>query len=68
MRAGNANLRGNEMKCTGIPAAIAALMLWSGIATAVPSGKTVEFASPRGKVTFDGKVHANKGLQMRGLP
>ncbi len=32
-------------------------------ATAVPPGKTVEFASPMGKVVFDGKVHAAKGLK-----
>src|SRR6185369_6955833 len=29
----------------------------------VPPGKTLEFASPRGKVTFAGKVHADKGLK-----
>jgi c(7)-type cytochrome triheme protein len=30
---------------------------------AVPPGKTVEFASPMGKVTFDGKMHADKGMK-----
>ncbi len=30
---------------------------------AVAPGKTAEFASPMGKVTFDGKAHADKGLK-----
>jgi c(7)-type cytochrome triheme protein len=51
------------MKLTGIFAIFAALTLSIGNAMAVPSGRTVEFASPQGKVTFDGKVHADKGLQ-----
>ena len=32
-------------------------------AMAIPSGKTLDWDSPQGKVTFDGMVHANKGLQ-----
>ena len=32
-------------------------------AMAVPPGKTVEFQSPMGKVVFDGKAHASKGLK-----
>jgi c(7)-type cytochrome triheme protein len=32
-------------------------------AEAVPPGKTAEWESPMGKVTFDGKVHADKGLK-----
>jgi len=32
-------------------------------AIAVPSGKTLDWESPQGKVTFDGKVHADKGLK-----
>jgi c(7)-type cytochrome triheme protein len=51
------------MKFAGIFAAFAALMLSIGNVMAVPPGKTVEFASPKGKVTFDGKVHADKGLK-----
>jgi len=51
------------MKLTGIFAVSAALALSIGSVMAVPPGKTVEFASPRGKVTFDGKVHADKGLK-----
>jgi len=51
------------MKFTGILTVFLALMLSIGNAMAVPPGKTVEFASPMGKVTFDGKVHADKGLK-----
>jgi len=51
------------MKITGIAAVFAALALSTGYVLAVPSGKTVELDSPRGKVTFDGKVHADKGLK-----
>ena len=51
------------MKLTGIFAVFATLTFSIGNVMAVPSGKTVEFASPRGKVTFDGKVHADKGLK-----
>lgn len=51
------------MKLTGIVAIFAMLTLSIGNVMAVPSGKTVEFANPRGKVTFDGKVHADKGLK-----
>jgi c(7)-type cytochrome triheme protein len=51
------------MKLTGVFAVSAALALSIGSVMAVPPGKTVEFASPRGKATFDGKVHADKGLK-----
>jgi len=51
------------MKLTGIFAVSAALALSFGSVMAVPPGKTVEFTSSRGKVTFDGKVHADKGLK-----
>ena len=30
---------------------------------AVPVGKTLEWETANGKVTFDGKVHADKGLK-----
>jgi c(7)-type cytochrome triheme protein len=63
MLVGKTEQRGDKMKFAGIAAAIAGLMLSAGNVMAVPSGKTVEFASPRGKVTFSGKVHADKGLQ-----
>jgi c(7)-type cytochrome triheme protein len=39
-------------------------VMFVGSAMAVPPGKTVEFdKSPNGKVVFDGKVHADKGLK-----
>jgi len=53
----------DKMKLTGIFAIFATLTLSIGNVMAVPSGKTVEFASPVGKVIFEGKVHADKGLQ-----
>jgi len=43
--------------------AMVALVAFSESASAVPPGMTVEFASPMGKVTFDGKFHAGKGLK-----
>ena len=51
------------MKFARIFAAFAALMLSIGNVMAVPPGKTVEFASPKGNVIFDGKAHADKGLK-----
>ena len=51
------------MNIAGKSAVLAALSLALGNVMAVPPGKTVEFASPRGKVVFDGKVHADKGLK-----
>ncbi len=51
------------MKCAGILTVIAALALPIGNVMAVPPGKTAEFASARGNVTFDGKTHADKGLK-----
>ena len=55
--------RGDKMKFSGILAVFAALVLSVGNVMAVPPGQTVEFASPMGKVTFDGKAHASKGQQ-----
>jgi c(7)-type cytochrome triheme protein len=44
--------------------AILIAVVFVGSAVAVPPGKTVEFAGGAlGKVTFDGKVHADKGLK-----
>ena len=51
------------MKIAGILAVSAALMLATGNVMAVPPGKTVAFSSPMGKVSFDGKVHADKGIK-----
>ena len=41
-----------------------AIVLSIGSAKAAPPGKTVEFAGgDQGKVVFDGKIHADKGLK-----
>jgi c(7)-type cytochrome triheme protein len=37
--------------------------IFAGNAGAVAPGKTAEWDAPMGKVTFDGKVHADKGLK-----
>lgn len=45
-------------------AVIAAFALsFAGTVLAVPPGKTVDWDNPAGKVVFDGKVHADKGLK-----
>ena len=51
------------MKLAGILAVFAALMLSIGNIMAVPPGKTLDYSSSKGKVTFDGKAHAGKGLK-----
>ena len=51
------------MKYSGRLAVFAALMLALGNVMAVPPGKTLDFASPMGKVVFDGKAHADKGAK-----
>jgi c(7)-type cytochrome triheme protein len=52
------------MKFTQILIAAIAAMVFVGGALAVPPGKTVEYAGgPAGKVVFDGKAHADKGLK-----
>jgi len=44
--------------------AVVVVFAFSMTAFAVPSGKTVEFTpAGAGKVVFDGKVHADKGLK-----
>ena len=51
------------MKVAGILAVILALMLSIGNAMAMPAGK-IEFAGgDKGKVAFDAKTHADKGLK-----
>jgi c(7)-type cytochrome triheme protein len=42
---------------------LCAAVMFAGSAMAVPSGKTLEWDSPAGKVIFDGKVHAEHGLK-----
>src|ERR1017187_5948819 len=54
------------MKLAKMLAVFAALMFSIGSVMAVPPGKTVEFASTMGKVTFSGKAHADKGLKCTG--
>lgn len=43
---------------------IAIAVVFIGSAMAVPPGKTIEYAGGgAGKVVFDGKIHADKGLK-----
>ena len=52
------------MKLASLAAIILACAFSIGTAMAVPAGKTVELAGgDQGKVVFDGKVHADKGLK-----
>jgi c(7)-type cytochrome triheme protein len=50
-------------KISAALAALAALAFSVGNVMAVPPGKTIEFASPNGKVVFNGKEHAEKGVK-----
>jgi c(7)-type cytochrome triheme protein len=43
--------------------AVFAVMMFIGTAMAVPPGKTVDWDTSAGKVVFDGKIHADKGLK-----
>lgn len=52
------------MKFAAVLAVILAAVLSFGGAWAVPAGKAVEYtSSPEGKVVFEGKLHADKGLK-----
>jgi len=52
------------MKLLTILFTLAIAVVFIGSAMAVPPGKTVEFAGGgAGKVVFDGKTHADKGLK-----
>lgn len=52
------------MRKTVLLVTILFLVAFVGSAFAVPAGKTVDFdGGAAGKVTFDGKVHADKGLK-----
>lgn len=52
------------MKKTVLFVAMLVIVAFVGSALAVPPGKTVEFAGGgAGKVVFDGKTHADKGLK-----
>jgi c(7)-type cytochrome triheme protein len=54
-----------HMKLIGTIVAVLAIVAFVvGTALAVPPGKTVDFAGgAMGKVVFDGKIHADKGLK-----
>ncbi len=52
------------MRITVLLLTVIIAVAFVGSAFAVPPGKTVEFAGgAEGKVIFDGKVHADKGLK-----
>ena len=52
------------MKKTVLFVALLVIVAFVGSALAVPPGKTVEYAGGgAGKVVFDGKAHADKGLK-----
>lgn len=52
------------MKFTAILVLVLGTFLAAGSVTATAPGVKVEYAGgPMGKVTFDGKIHADKGLQ-----
>ena len=51
------------MKLAGILTVILALWLSIGNVMALPAGKMEFTGSDKGKVTFDAKVHADKGLK-----
>lgn len=49
-----------------ISLALAALLLTTGLALAVPAGKVLEFKnSPIGVVKFDGSLHKDKGFSCK---
>lgn len=52
------------MRFAAVVALVLTAVLSFGSALAVPPGKNIEFAGGgKGKVVFDGKVHADKGLK-----
>ncbi len=55
---------GEDMRILTAVLAIMIAVVFVGSAMAVPPGKTAEFkGGALGKVTFDGKTHADKGLK-----
>jgi c(7)-type cytochrome triheme protein len=55
---------GENMRIFIFVLTVAIAVMFVGSAMAVPPGKTIEFADgAMGKVIFDGKVHADKGLK-----
>ncbi|HMK60243.1 MAG TPA: c(7)-type cytochrome triheme domain-containing protein [Dissulfurispiraceae bacterium] len=55
------------MKIAVLAVMVVAMVALIGTSWAVPPGKTVEFAGEKspGKVVFDGKIHADKGLKCK---
>ena len=51
------------MKSMARLAVVMAVLMMAVNALAVPSVKTKSWDSPQGKVTFDGKIHLDKGLK-----
>jgi c(7)-type cytochrome triheme protein len=52
------------MKLVSILVAISIVLAFTAAAMAVPAGRTIEYPDgAMGKVIFDGKVHAEKGLK-----
>jgi c(7)-type cytochrome triheme protein len=51
------------MKLTVISVAVLSMIIFVAGALAVPPGKTIEWENPMGKITFDGKIHMDKGLK-----
>jgi c(7)-type cytochrome triheme protein len=56
---------GEEMRYLAILIVAIVAVAFVGSAMAVPPGKSIDFtgAAAQGKVTFDGKAHADKGLK-----
>jgi c(7)-type cytochrome triheme protein len=55
---------GEKMRITVLLVTILVAVAFVGSAFATPAGKSVEFAGGgQGKVVFDGKTHADKGLK-----
>jgi len=53
-----------KMKKTVLAVVVLVIVAFVGSAFAVPAGKNVEYAGGgAGKVVFDGKIHADKGLK-----
>jgi len=51
------------MKVLALMTVLLFVLSFAGAALAVPSGKTIEWDTPAGKVVFDGKTHAEKGFK-----
>jgi len=55
---------GEDMRIITLALTIMVAVMFVGSAMAVPPGKTVDYAGgDAGKVVFDGKIHADKGLK-----